>query len=230
MTNWDIWKSSIPIEAALITDVDDTLREKYKAACQSELVRSKHDPSIGSNIWPVLKEAEKYLLESEYYKGMERYWPDAPDDTIRNSEVDFFELVMSGKIKTIGFRAPRQPESNPKFLLTDTWEDWIDWQQGTVAANGMTFVAVRIAPPDMQFNSKETERNIGRPSRKNQIIEAFHALQKDGMIDFSGPMKSNYPIIRQWVLTTYPDNEFGERGLGDKVMANIVNPLIASHK
>ncbi|MCC3305847.1 hypothetical protein [Sneathiella sp. HT1-7] len=230
MTNWDTWKSAIPIEAAIITDVDETLREKYKTACQAELERSRYDQAIGSDIWPILEEAAELLPEAYIYEARELYYPKAPPEIINDWEADFIKLLISGKIQTIGFRAPRQPESSPKLLPPDTWEDWVDWHEGTVSANGITFVGVRIAPPDMLPSSQESEKSIGRPSRQNQINEAFHALYKEGLLDFSGPMKSNYPAIRQWVLANYPDNEIGERGLGDKTMANIVNPLIAKHK
>ena len=200
------------------------------AACKAEAKRSRYEQNIGSDISPILEEAAKLLPEAYIFEAKGHYFPKAPPDIISDWQTEFVELVTSGRIQTIGFRSPRQPESTPKFIPPDTWEGWVDWQQGTVSANGMTFVGVRIAPRDMLSNSQETERNIGRPSKKDQLVEAFHALRKDGLVDFSGPMNVNYPVVRRWVQMNYPGMKNEEQGLGDKTMARVINPLIAKHK
>ncbi|MCR9215531.1 MAG: hypothetical protein NXI13_17600 [Proteobacteria bacterium] len=230
MTNWSIWNSGIPIEAALITCADNSLRRKYVAACQLELKRSKNDPSNGTEIWPVLEEAAKLLPEAEIYEARDFYHPNAPPDVIKDWQKEFLELTTSGKVQSIGFSAPRSPESSPKFIPQDTWEGWVNWQEGAISANGLSFVGVRIVNPKALSNKQLNEIKIGRPSKKDQITKAFHELENEGLINFSGPMRTNYPAIRRWIQTNFPDAENGERGLGDKTMARIVNPLITGKK
>lgn len=136
--------------------------------------------------------------------------------------------LQRGQLLGLGFAFPRQPADQPEFLPIDMWDGKIDWRNSSLAKDGLRYMSIKIVNARQlvdQSSFKETS-TIGRPTRSDHIVVAFHSLFEAGEIVLRSPMSQNYQPVRSYVMAHHPNENQDDTGLGDKVMQKIVNPLI----
>ena len=69
--------------------------------------------------------------------------------------------------------------------------------------------------------NKKPHRKPGRPSKKHMIDEAFNALDNENKIVRSDSIQSHYDLIRDTVITLYPDIG-DDNGLSDETIRRAV--------
>lgn len=139
------------------------------------------------------------------------------------------KYIKSGELIAAGFSLPRRASDSPEFIPDDVWGGYVDWDKGTIEANGLSVVEVRLTHPSWllrsQMDSPPT-RGRGRPSRKADVLTAFNALLELGKINLNGPMKANYGVVRAYVMQEFPNNDNDDTGLSDTYLAQEINHLI----
>lgn len=144
-------------------------------------------------------------------------------------EHNLLRYLQKGRLKGLGYSAPRQVSSSIEAVPIELWDGIINWSNSTAEADGLKMVAVRIVDTLWEEQIQEIadpSPDRGRPSRADHIVAGFHALHEIGEIELTGAMNHNYPAIREWVKTHHPTPEDPDRDLGDKLFAQLINPLI----
>ncbi|MFT6558342.1 hypothetical protein [Sneathiella sp.] len=141
--------------------------------------------------------------------------------------------IRDRKVLAYGYSFPRQADAQAQEVPDDLWAIKSDWMDDTLKANGLQMDAIRLTP--VKWITETPDAAIittpkGRPSRKDQIIFAFQALDKDGKINRSQSMNSQCPMIRDWVLKHYPDDKETKTGLSDQNIRKTISPLFNKEK
>lgn len=168
-----------------------------------------------------------------------------PSSSYRNEEKELkkqlkdniLRYVSKGILVGYGFSSPRNVEDVPQLVPNDLWAEYWHSTGNTLTSGSLTMENIRVARKELindqlslAKGDHEEIRPAGRPSRKNQIIDAFHILADEGEIDFSKPKTHCYALIRNRVLTQYPEENDGEKGLGDKAIQKHISPLFDTKK
>jgi hypothetical protein len=72
----------------------------------------------------------------------------------------------------------------------------------------------------------EMPRRPGRPSRKEEIVDAFKAVANAGVIDPERPMTEVFPAVRSRIT----GSSAPQRGLGDKTLRKTLAPLFEARR
>ena len=84
------------------------------------------------------------------------------------------------------------------------------------------------APIVLQF--KQVNGKVGRPSVKAYLVEAFDALTMEDKINFNGSFRSHCPLIRAWLVQSYPQDSARLGNLADETMRKVLSPLFYEHQ
>ncbi len=226
MDPWIFWKRGIPLSSAFVSFASSDFRQKYVVARDSagidkglaaftEVIQSKKSPSDRMG---------KYNKDVSAYLALDR-----------TLKANCLAWIQSGKLKAYGFTLPRRAEDIPQPAPLDLWAGEIKWEKDYAKGNGLEMAGLRLIAPAQEAeliarHFPEGIKSPGRPSREHQISEAFNTLHASGAINFSKPMKHYFPMIREWVLTHFPDDPKKTKGLNDKTLAKIVSPLFNERK
>ncbi len=142
----------------------------------------------------------------------------------------FFDQVFSRELIGYGYAVPRRPEDVPTRIPDDVWEGKIDWSKSAVNGSGLSFVSVRLvdseydhtvpdAMPDEESMPTPPESSkVGRPTKKQLILEAFDYGVANKLIDCSKSNKAIYNQVFQLIRAHWPAEFEGGKGLGDTPM------------
>lgn len=226
MDTLDIWEKGVPLSRSFIR-----LGNKEKVAeyqqCQKQFSTLTMLDKINSNLNNGI---ESWDALSNVVDGNApaRERADALENEFREAVL---RHIKNGSLVAYGYSHPRHASDLPQKVPSDLWNSFIHLDKDKLDHNGLRMDAIRLTPLQwITGPTSEEPASAGRPSRKEQIIEAFHVLVENRQIDFSKPAKHCYETVRLWVQTHYPDVEDNEKGLGDKTMANIVNHLFKAKK
>ncbi len=208
----ELWEKAIPLRDSIYRWGDrgtaETLREVNQRAPHpltvlSEMVQKVsegHDLSKGALLTP-----DEWPLQKSLRATLEKQ--------IRG-------YLLRGSLVGMGYALPRRPADAPERVPIDLWQGFINWEQSKVSGNGLEFVVVRVIRPEV---GQEFAAAPGRPSRRDQIVAAFKALDAEGLIDRTKPKARCYPMVRLRVLAMFPDQ--GETGLGKQALHTYISPL-----
>lgn len=203
-----LWESGFALMDFLIACGDPDLTDRYRAGC-SELLA---DGNASGTLEDVLRVASNYsdmdIRYLEHRHCIIDYHPDGhwkDDDPI-------FELIQARRLVGFGFIYPREPQHFPRPIPMDVWSRDANAWENSVSGNGIGFVGVRLAPVSKfealmrKFEGRETSRTVGRPTVRNEVLEAFQILYEAGQIDPDKPLSQAYQLIRDWLSDAYPEN------------------------
>lgn len=152
-------------------------------------------------------------------------------------QADIVARFRAGELLALGYATPRHANDPAVPIPTEIWGGKIDWDEGTVSSEGLSFVAVKIPKPDAVAAVLLTEkiiaeppRPVGRPSFKVEIHRAYDVLKIEGRIDFSRPMHTHYQLIRDWLAAHYTDRSQQFLDLGRETIRKELGPRFKADK
>jgi len=143
-----------------------------------------------------------------------------------------------GNLFAYGFEPPRRLDSQSLEIPTVSWKGNVQWNKACLSAQGLEFVEIRILSKqrrdeivaDQSTRSELDKRQVGRPSIKLHIQEAFSDLEGSGKIDVNESAKSHFPLVREHMRSTYPDLYPKDGKLGDEGIRSHFSPLFKALK
>ncbi|WP_341364356.1 hypothetical protein P8T57_01230 [Thalassospira sp. SN3W] len=232
MDAWEIWNAGKPLASAHLH-----FGSQDKVSALRKYATENSNTKMFERLQANLESGKGFLDSLQGVTGDIKPKNDLLDEVRR----EILQHIGNGNLKAFGFETPRRANDTPIEVPADLWRGWVRWDKSLVEAQSLKIENVRLVPsnhiekqiaPALTTAQSDGEpfRPAGRPSRKDHIIAAFHALNKAGEIDFNKPAKHCYPAIRAWVKAHYPEDENPDRGLGDKAIQLHVNPLFNAAK
>ncbi len=138
--------------------------------------------------------------------------------------------LKAGKLLGFGYEMPRQASSEPVKIPSDVWFGSVKWGTSSVKGNGLEFIQVRVC--EAQHVALEAPYVLpsvkrGRPSRSDQISEAFWSLDESGEVpDTVENLKALFTPILRRIDILYPDQAGDRAGLSEKTLYEKVSNLI----
>jgi len=120
-------------------------------------------------------------------------------------------LKNGGLYHSYGFDQERTLDTEPVSIPSECWNGIINWSSDVVCFQSLKFREVRIRFERAGVNSPSDQagdtipNKLGRPSFKEPILQAFNALYADGLIDTEAPIKSHWPLVRQYLSNNQMD-------------------------
>lgn len=148
-------------------------------------------------------------------------------------------LLLEGYLASYGYVVPRAADDPPRPIPRDIWAGAIDWDQSSVAGNGLSFVAVRVSGVSAVSASLRPDQRQpilpppgrGRPPvAKLGIVEAYRALKALQKIEYSAPISAMCPAIRAWLAEKYPSNAGFYENLRYETIRKAVGSLFKNDK
>ncbi len=137
--------------------------------------------------------------------------------------------IRTGTLKAYGFPIPRKVSDEPSEVPADLWGGTIIWRKDTIEANGLRIEAVRIVqapPPQVDHTQKP-----GRPSRRDEIYQAYAELKERGAIDFeTTSLKAICTQVQERVLARNPNHPDGTKGIGYKAIERTIREDVNAEK
>ena len=150
-------------------------------------------------------------------------------DYLAQMRLQVVRWVSDGTLKAFGYPAGRKPDDVPVPVPDDLWACTVDWGNSRVTGNGLTMEGVRLilksSLPPMLASLNTSGTNIdgrgGRPSRADEIAEAYKALSKNGEITPDMSLK----VAAGKVRATLIQRTGIERGLHEETIRPIIKPF-----
>ena len=132
----------------------------------------------------------------------------------RNILENLTNKIISGELLSIGYDESAVGQPFPDLFSLSIWPpDKINFKSSSIVYDDVIYSSVRInkSPTTNKIisslNNKVGDKQIGRPSKKNNIIEAYEYLKKEENIDYSKTLKSHTEIIQKTVQSLHPNIE-----------------------
>lgn len=208
---FNFWKKGKTLNSAIYSFTSYELQKQYDDLEKEDKSRNpwKDDPTAIPNISGGLAA----VSEAIFHKGK-------MDDARDKLKWDLLKNILSEKVIGLGYESPVTTESKPKIIPLHIWPqkaDKINWNDSSFLENGINFLNIRIIKKSALKKKPDNKKKIfspkikienkkmGRPSLKNQIIEAYEYLKKEGAIDYSKTLKSHTELIQKTVQALYPE-------------------------
>lgn len=140
------------------------------------------------------------------------------------------QQLIFGHVVGYGYEMPRQASAKPVRIPNDVWTGTIKWGISSVKGNGLEFIQVRVCRAEkVELHSPPAEPSVkrGRPSRADQITEAFWSLDEDGEIpDTVENVKALFTPILMRIDRLNPDQAGDRVGLSKQTLYARVPKLI----
>ncbi|MEP3321513.1 MAG: hypothetical protein ABJN40_10745 [Sneathiella sp.] len=214
--SWEKWNKAISLQNAPLKFGDEAQAAAYRKYHQEQNGMMMLEKLI-SNIEGDAKGAD--IFEGLAVKTTSKL------EILTSLRNDTKKRLLSGELTGYGFQSPRNVQDAPVQIPSDLWNGRINWERDSLTSGSIKLESLRIE----ELVSVEIAP-AGRPSRQEQIKEAFLTLADQGKIDFSKPKTACYETVRKWVLDHYPDEENGDKGLSVKALEKHVNPLFDQEK
>ena len=193
--NMILWEMAKPLQIAHFDLADPTLVARYHAIGAETYLEAlmgcgftgKNSLELSQMVRDVTNKHENNRQKREAISGEIRQ--------------NFADLVLSGDVRCFGFEIPRMLNSSPVELLPEHWKTAPIWETGELKYHGLHIAEIRVLTLDAVPTPRPqpTPMKVGRPTVKPHIEAAFHALDKDGLIDVTRSAMGHYPLIRQWI-------------------------------
>lgn len=139
---------------------------------------------------------------------------------------DIREKLQSGQWTAIGYRAPRNLNSNLELVPNEiVGQAKFKFEHSTIFGDGLTYVGVRIVSSGLLGSEPLTLRRRGRPTRQREIIAAYKTLAERGEIDFRAPMVRLFSKIRNSISRNSGLPTLTLKGVGDEAIRRTIRPL-----
>lgn len=235
-----LWKKGKTLYESLFEFTDKSLINNYNKSQielenQTNLIPEKTsngNPSMMDGLQAVQKTINKYQGTRSANDKLKR---------------DLLNKLLSEKLAGLGFESPIKTSSHPQLIPIHIWPQKItdfDWNESSFLINGIEFFKIRIIKKtelkkqkNIQIKKKElkppnlevTDKKVGRPSKKQEIIDAYNFLKNECKIDYSKTFKSHTKLIQQTVRTLNPD-QTNDKGLGNEAIRRTVKHLFDQEK
>ena len=232
MDSWEIWNRGVLLSRAHLRIASP--------AQAGQLAHYEKETSGSSMMERLLHNLESGVATERVFENVTG--PISEKHAVERSlRATLLQYIGQGKLRAFGLAMPRKPEDTPIEVPPDLWTGIVAWQDNRLQANGLRIEQVKLIDAKV-FEKHATERSTqiseeieplrsaGRPSRKDQIIEAFHALLNSGELNLGKPASHSYPAVKKWVQEHYPIDDDPERGLSDKALEKHFNPLFRERK
>ena len=211
-----LWKKGKTLDASLFEYTDDSLRKKldnsYIEFQNLTNAISEEYPHGVQSMADGLKGAQKIITKHQDFRSA-------------NNELKWNLLnnVLSEKLIGLGFESPIKTSSTPQVIPIYIWPQKIfdiNWSESSFLNNGVEFLNIRLIEIaelknkkniDNQINKlkklpdiKIKDKKVGRPSKKEKIIEAYEYLKKNNKLKYSKTLKSHTELIQQTVHKLNP--------------------------
>ncbi|GEM_PF-3228563 len=139
--------------------------------------------------------------------------------------------VLGGNMLAMGYALPRDPADKPVFLPDDIWAGKIKWDQSEIIGKGLHFVSVRLIwnaigiGGENDVLSLPAPKAAGRPSLKEDIINAYRHLESMNRIDFKKPMSAFYETVKNHLMEACPDKAGVYRAMSNETIRLHTAPL-----
>lgn len=225
MDTWLFWNRAVPLSHAYVAFAPKDKAERHK-----HLAEHNGLPGILDRM---SQQVQKGKSAGEAFRAS--YDPSNDLRELREELLsDCLKRLRKGQLKAYGFATPRRPSDSPQPVPPDLWNGIIGWDSSKVRSDSLTMEAVRLIPPHWETEllaqqvSAGSDMRPGRPSRGDQIVEAFEALDEAGQIDYAAPMAQTFDPIRNRVQATHPDE--GTKGLSEKTIAKTISARFNERK
>jgi hypothetical protein len=235
-----LWKKGKTLYTSLFEFTDNSLRQKYNKSCAELKNQTKTIPEKYPNGVQSISDGIEALSKSfTNYQEIQS----ANDELKRN----LLNNILSERLIGIGFESPIKTTSQPQVIPIHIWPQNItdyDWNESSFSINGVEFLKIRLIK-NAEFkselnltNEKEeitlpdleiTDKHVGRPSKKKEIIDSYNHLKKENKIDYSKTFKSHTELIRKTVRLHNPKME-NDKGLGVEAIRRTVKHLFDQEK
>ncbi|MEH6478154.1 MAG: hypothetical protein V7727_20845 [Sneathiella sp.] len=152
-------------------------------------------------------------------------------------QADVLINLKKGNLVGFGFSTPRKMDDDPQEIPLKVWENNIVWDNNRIEGRGLVVEDVRIVSRQTILIAKRQTVPVpyeitskGRPSRREEILEAFTDLNNKGEIDYSGPMRSVVPLIQNWLFIHPIYSKQGDQGLGSQVIIRTISSAFKEKK
>ncbi len=211
----EIWELGLTLEEALAELTDEGLRERHNAALKE------------------LQEADAQYLEMTSLDDPRRGELLNRRVQLHNREGDLCWALWSNLQESLsraehialGFSAPRHVGDSPVIVPFDFWDCIIGpGASAEHSCNGLTFVAVRVIPPDLApaLTSTDAANTAasppGRPSLAQLIKAAIVDLRREDASLDSKPWKERLAVVRGRILQRNPHLTASSAGLADRTL------------
>ncbi|WP_320179501.1 hypothetical protein [Roseovarius pacificus] len=146
-------------------------------------------------------------------------------DHITKLQRDVLRYIRNGHLHGYGFETPRTLNAVPVAIPKQAWAGKIEWDKNALTFESIKLVEVRLITKRIRNeilgrgNVDPSPTNApGRPSTRQDIEAAFHALHKAGEINPSKSQSSHFPKVRAWLDLHRPDMDASEDGLNDETI------------
>jgi hypothetical protein len=191
--------------------------------------------------WRKMGNSESYneaiADECDSYAEFELYSQQV-DSEISDMLQNVYEKIISGELIAFGFQFPIESEFPSQIPIYMWPPDFEDRDKSEIESNGIKFVKIRIIEssflnqlkniPNLEIEEIK-DKPVGRPSKRQKIIDAYLVLKQDEKIDYSKTFKSHIQAIRDTVRYLNPNLE-NDKGLGAEAIRRTVKPLFDQEK
>ena len=235
-----LWKKGKTLYESLFEFTDKSLINNYNKS-QIELENQTNSiPEKTSNNTPSMMDSLQVFQKTiNKYQGTRN-----ANDKLK---WDLLNKLLSEKLAGLGFESPIKSSDTPQYIPLHIWPQKIidfDWDNSSFSINGVEFLKIKIIKNTELINKKNInnkkeeikppnieiiDKPVGRPSRKQEIINAYNFLRDKGKIDYSKTFKSHIKTIRETVrlLNTKLEND---KGLGGEAIRRTVKHFFDQEK
>lgn len=155
-------------------------------------------------------------------------------DKVRESlQTNIANHIKFGRLVSYGFEPPRSLSSVPAAIPPDVWKGHLDWVGSSLSGQSLKFIEVRLISPQKRdqlvdstlLTAEMDKRQVGRPSIKLHVEQAFAALEKFGRIDVEQSAKAHFPLVREHMRKAHPEQYPENYKLGDEGIRSHFSPL-----
>lgn len=211
----DIWEDGHTLWQALFKCTDPDKAKAFSTYIngppQSVVLDALLEAVQGGNNPSGLADAQRHLKAGEQLRT--------------EVEADLVGQIVAGRLLAVGYALPRSPDDPLRYVPDDVWSGKIDFHASTVRGNGLEFISIRIIRPEAITGKPKEARRPGRPSRSDQVIAAFNALDAEDEIDRSTSLSSHFEAVRHRVKVLYPEGANSEKGLSNQLLYKVLKPL-----
>ncbi|MBE7638691.1 MAG: hypothetical protein JJ879_14150 [Sneathiella sp.] len=224
MTPNDIWNKAIPLPKALYR-----FGRKDKIARLQVLEQEVAVPALMQvALEAIQSDEDRFQKLADGLKDAQS--PFAKIRKIKESiQTEMFRALKARKVLAYGYDYPRKASDQAQEVPEELWSSFNDWSKDSLSTNGLRMDAIRLIPINWISKAPSPDpapkASPGRPSRKDQILTAFEALDQEGKINRGNSMHSHCDLIREWILRHYPDESEQTKGLGDQIIRKTISPV-----
>lgn len=221
------WQRGIPLSQAFYRFMPRDVQEQWKSLSEANsnltIARKLNDivsQSVQTEPGQVMKQ----------FAGLVDHDASRARSTLEDQlKAQCLNWIRTDALKAYGFPTPRKVSDEPSEVPADLWGGSVIWHKNTIEANGLRIEAVRIvqASPPQEDHTKKP----GRPSRRDEIFQAYAELKERNAIDFeTASLKSICTQIQGHLLARSPSHPDGTKGIGDKAIERTIRDDVNGEK